>query len=213
MDNYPVTPGNGALQYRTFAPNLEAGEGRTIYGIAVPYNAPTRIDANLIEQFARGAFNHQLSKPQRVKVAREHMALGGELIGAASLLRDETAGLYVELRISPTRTGEETLALVRDKALSELSIAFREGRNRILPGQITERVQADLREVAVVMQGAYGEMAMAGGVRSSMQQSIDRQEFIDAELRAEFERCRIRGLPDLEDTDTKVRAIRLGLIP
>jgi len=49
---------------RSFAPDLQVrsgGDGRTIYGIAVPYNAPTQIDDSLVEQFARGAFNHQLN--------------------------------------------------------------------------------------------------------------------------------------------------------
>ncbi len=213
---YPVTPGTGAQHYRSFAPDLQvqsSGDGRTIYGIAVPYQAPTRIDGNLIEQFARGAFNHQLGRPQRVKFAREHMALGGELIGAASVLRDDPAGLYVELRVSRTKTGDDTLELVRDGALNELSIAFREGRNRKLPGGITERVEADLREVAVVLQGAYGELAAASGVRSAQMAGIlERQEVVDAELRANYERACLRGLPELEDTVTRLEAIRLGLL-
>jgi HK97 family phage prohead protease len=199
---YPVMPGTGAQHYRSFAPDLQvqsSGDGRTIYGIAVPYNAPTRIDGNLIEQFARSAFNHQLNRPQRVKFAREHMALGGELIGAASVLRDDPAGLYVELRVSRTKTGDDTLELVRDGALNELSIAFREGRNRKLPGGITERVEADLREVAVV------RSAQAVGV-------LERQEIVDAELRADYERVHMRGLPELDDIATKLEAIRLGLI-
>src|SRR5688572_18861627 len=98
--------------FRSFSPDLSvrSGDGgRTVFGIAVPYNAPTRIDEQLIEQFARGAFNHQLDRPQRVKFAREHVMLGGELIGAASLLRDDPAGLYVELRTAKTPAGEATL--------------------------------------------------------------------------------------------------------
>ena len=119
--------------YRSFSPDLQVragGDGRTIYGIAVPYNAPTRIDDTLVEQFARGAFNHQLREPARVKFSREHAMLGGTLIGAASLLRDDAAGLYTELRASRTPTGDETLELVKDGALGELSIMFMERQNR-----------------------------------------------------------------------------------
>jgi HK97 family phage prohead protease len=157
------------ISYRSFTPDLEVrsdGDGRTIRGIVVPYGKAVRIDARLVEQFARGAFNHQLRAASRVKVAREHMDLGGSLIGRASLLRDDAAGLYAELRVSATPVGDETLALVRDGALTDLSIGFREGRNRNVAGGITERVKAHLAEVAVVMAGAYGELATVSGVRS-----------------------------------------------
>lgn len=209
-----VMPGTGAQHFRSFQADMQvqsSGDGRTIYGIAVPYNAPTRIDQHLIETFARGAFNHQLEHPRRVKLAREHMALGGELIGAGALLRDDPGGLYVEMRVAKTPKGDETLELVRDGALNELSIAFREGMNRKLAGGITERVQADLREVAVVLAGAYGELAAAGGVRSvQAAEFLERQEVVDTELRAAFER---RWRPaELEDTATRLEAIRLGLL-
>src|SRR5262245_15271144 len=96
--------------FRSFAPDLEVragGDGRTVYGIAAPYNPPTRIEETLVEQFARGAFNHQLDKPQRVKFAREHVLLGGSVIGAATMLRDDAAGLYVEMRAAKTPAGDE----------------------------------------------------------------------------------------------------------
>lgn len=198
--------------YRSFHPDLQVrsgGDGRTIYGIAVPYNAPTRIDDSLVEQFARGAFNHQLRDASRVKFAREHMLLGGTLIGAASLMRDDAAGLYVELRASKTPTGDETLELVRDGALNQLSVMFRERQNRRLAGGVTERVKADLHEVAVVMAGAYGELASAIGVRSLADSG---GAAADLELRAQAEQFLVGGgLPDPKDYDLEVRSIRLGL--
>jgi HK97 family phage prohead protease len=158
---------------RTFAPDLEirsaakGGDGRTIYGIAVPYNSPQRIDDSLTEQFARGAFDHQLRSASRVWFAREHVYQGGSVIGSTKALRDDAAGLYGEWRVSNTPLGDETLELVKDGALRELSIMFRERQNRrVAGGQVVERVTADLREVAVVLEGAYGELAAAAGVRS-----------------------------------------------
>lgn len=194
--------------FRSFAPDLQVrsgGDGRTIYGIAVPWNAPTRIDDSLVEQFARGAFSHQLAKPSRVKFAREHVLLGGEIIGAASMLKDDAAGLYVELRAARTPRGDETLELVKDGALDQLSIMFREAKSRRLAGGVTERVTADLREVAVVMEGAYGELAAAAGVRS-------RQIPVaaaDIDLRAQYEEFRDR--PQLKDYELEIRSIRLGM--
>src|SRR5262245_53856753 len=128
----PPDVAGDTTHYRAFRSDLEvrsAGDGRTIYGIAVPYGAPTRINENLVEQFARGAFNHQLNAPNRVKVSREHQLLGGTLIGSASMLRDDAAGLYVELRAAKTPAGDETLELVREGALNQLSIMFREMQN------------------------------------------------------------------------------------
>lgn len=159
------------LIYRSFPPDLEVrsgGDGRTVYGIAVPWDTPQRIDGELTEQFARGAFNHQLAAPQRVRFAREHVQLGGSLIGVAKMMRDDQAGLYVELRTSKTPVGDETLELIRDGALPHLSIGFRERRNRRMPvtGN-TERIQADLFEIAATLQGAFGDAAAVGGVRDA----------------------------------------------
>lgn len=151
-------------------PDLEvrsSGDGRTIYGIAVPWGKAQRIDDRLVEQFARGAFNHQLRAANRVWFSREHIKLGGTLIGTTQVLRDDPAGLYVELRASKTPLGDETVELVKDGALRQMSIMFREGQNRRLASGVIERVKADLREVAMVLQGAYGDMALAAGVRSA----------------------------------------------
>ncbi|MCF7548906.1 HK97 family phage prohead protease [Pseudonocardia sp. WMMC193] len=158
--------------HRTFVPDLEVrsaakgGDGRTIVGIAVPYGRPQRIDASLVEQFNRGAFNRQLGAAHRVPFAREHMSLGGTLIGKTMLLRDDAAGLYGEWRVSKTPAGEETLELVKDGVLTELSVGFREGQSRRGKGGVVERVTAHLSEVSVVLAGAYGEAAMVAGVRA-----------------------------------------------
>ena len=44
--------------------------------------------------------------------------------------------------------------------------------DRLSVGGITERVRADLMEVAVVMAGAYGQLAAAAGVRSAAAGSV-----------------------------------------
>lgn len=156
---------------RSFTPELEirsaakGGDGRTIEGIAVPYGRAQRIDATLVEQFARGAFNHQLTAPNRVRFAREHISLGGALIGRAIELRDDAAGLWGAFRVSRTVAGDETLTLIEDGVLDELSIGFRERQNRRLQDGTIERVKADLAEVSVVLAGAYGRGALVSAVR------------------------------------------------
>lgn len=210
--------------YRAWRPDIEVrsqGDGRTIYGIAVPYNTPVRIDRDLVEQFARGAFNHQLRSPNRVKFAREHILLGGDLIGAVTMLRDDAAGLYFEARAARTPKGDETVELVKEGALDEVSIYFRERQNRTLPGGITERVTANLLEIASVFQGAYGQGALVAGVRSLGPGRapgndsyhgvpITGPDIETLDLRAKAESY--LNLPALDDTtDLQIKRLRLGL--
>ena len=158
---------------RSFTPELEirsaakGGDGRTVEGIAVPYGRPQRIDATLTEQFARGAFAHQLRAPNRVRFTREHMSYGGVLIGKAIELRDDAAGLWGAWRVSATAAGDETLTLLEDGVLDELSIGFRERQDRRLADGTIERTKADLIEVSVVLAGAYGRGALVSAVRDA----------------------------------------------
>lgn len=167
---------------RGFAPELEirstakGGDGRTIEGIAVPYNQKQRIDAQLTEQFVRHAFDHQLNAPHRVRFSREHMDYGGTLIGRAVELRDDAAGLWGAWRVSATPAGDETLTLVEDGVLDELSIGFRERQNRREKDGTVTRVKADIVETSLVLAGAYGRGALVSAVR----ELADRAEVVEA---------------------------------
>lgn len=210
--------------YRTFAPQLEVRtganqDGRTIYGIAVPWNAPMRITDNLVEEFHRGAFAHQFGAAHRIKYAREHMQLGGTLIGRVSMMRDDAAGQYVELRVAKTPTGDETLELVREGALPHLSVGFRERPDGNLrqAGGVVARVKADMFEIASTLEGAYGDLASAAGVRSlgAGQPSYGPGSMLEAEeaqLRAAVEDVLLHGLPPLPDHTDRITAMRLGIL-
>lgn len=155
--------------YRSYSSELElrkTGDGRTLYGIAVPYRRAMRITDGLVEQFGTDPFPDQVRAYNRIPFAREHLPLGGVLIGATKMLRNDAAGLYGEWRVAKTPAGDEALALYEAGALRDLSIGFREKTNRPLPGGVVERVRATLTEVALVLEGAYGELATAMGVRS-----------------------------------------------
>lgn len=164
---------------RSFEPDLEirsaaqGGDGRTITGIAVPYSTPQRINASLVEQFAPGAFRAQINAAHRVRFMRDHGVHGGQVIGATRMLRDDAAGLYAEFRVSKTALGDETLELVKDGALSDLSIGFREGNYRRLQDGTIERTSAKLFEVAVVTEGAYGEKALIAAVRQAVSGHVE----------------------------------------
>ncbi|MFI5561511.1 HK97 family phage prohead protease [Amycolatopsis japonica] len=159
------------IQTRSFTPDIEVrsgGDGRTVAGIVVPYGYAQRIDAELIEQFASGAFDHQFNAAHRIKLTRDHQIHGGQIIGNARVMRNDAAGLYMEFRVSNTERGNETLELLRDGVLSDLSIGFRAAQDRRLPNGVIERTKAHLFEVSVVPEGAYGEEAMVTGVRSEL---------------------------------------------
>ena len=112
------------------------GAGRVITGYAVPFDEPTTIHApggTYTEVFRKGSFARTISErgAQRVKVFALHNSRDLPL-GRAELLREDDAGLFVELRLSATQAGDEVLALVRDGALDGMSIGFRpvrESRN------------------------------------------------------------------------------------
>ena len=155
-----------------FELRLADGDGRTIYGMAVPYNKEQRINNTITEIFRKGVFADVIRAPHRVKLLRGH----GEnnVLGRATLLKETEDGLYAEFRISKTREGDEALELVKDGALDQLSIGFMPIKNRKRPDGVMERIKAHLAEVSLVTFGAYGDMAAVAGVRQGAPQSTPR---------------------------------------
>lgn len=164
------------VQFRTYGFELEGvelvraegGDGRDITGIAVPYGVDQEIYPGLTERFERGAFDHQLRAiPQRTHFSRGHMSQGGILIGKVKGAEDTAKGLRLHARVSQLRDpiADDTLTLIVDEVLRELSIGFRENKN-VMDGLVTVRRKADLTELAIVHRGAYGKSARVTGVRS-----------------------------------------------
>lgn len=165
----------GGAQVRGYVhPELEiltrakGGDGRTVVGILVPYGKTVRINDRLTEMIRKGAAAHQVRSANRMVYSREHLKFGGELIGKAIELRDDTAGLWGALRATPgVKTADETLALIEDGVLDELSIAFRARQNKRHADGTVERVKIDVLETASVLEGAYGRDARVTGMRSA----------------------------------------------
>ena len=172
--------------YRPVAAELEimraeqgGSDGRTVYGILVPWEHPQRIDESLREQFERGSADHVISAGERGRApgglpayrmhfAREHVRHGGHPCGRTQLLRDDAAGLYGEWRVSATPIGDETVELIKDGVYRELSVGFRAAPQweRRLPDGTVSRTRFDPFEAAVVLRGAYAGAAAVGGVRA-----------------------------------------------
>lgn len=146
----------------------EGGDGRDITGIAVPYGVDQEIYPGLIERFEYGSFAHQIRAiPQRTHFSRGHMVQGGVLIGKVKGAEETPKGLRLHARVSQLRDpiADDTLTLIVDEVLRELSIGFIDRKN-VMDGPVTVRRKADLTELSIVHRGAYGNAARVTGVRS-----------------------------------------------
>jgi HK97 family phage prohead protease len=164
----PMTISNQSkVENRSYFAELEyriEGDGRTITGIAVPYDIEQKVAPGLTEVFRKGAFADVVKAAFRVKLLRGHDAQALPL-GRATLLRETDKGLYGEFRISNTKAGDEVLELVKDGALDQLSIGFMPLKNRKRADGVVERLKAHLAEVSLVTFGAYGDLASVTGMR------------------------------------------------
>jgi HK97 family phage prohead protease len=200
-----IDTGMDRIQYR-FAADLElraGGDGRTIVGIAVPYNQPQRIDDNLVEQFdgsaASGPFDHQLRAMHRVGYWNLHSVHGGMEVGHIKYARNDAAGLYTESFISPDGPdGDRTLDEIRSGQKPHQSVGFDVG-----PGGtqhrsgVAHRTRADLTELAAVPVGAYGAGAAVTAVRAA-------QEVIDG-------LCSVCGHSQAQERVAELRVLAAGL--
>lgn len=131
-----------------------------------------RIDLydNITEVFTRGAFARAAEAPHRVKVSdQQHNRM--VVIGHAVELRDEQDGLYGTLKIADTSAGRDTLTLLRDGVLDELSVEFVPQVKHMQvrqEGGVTHirHDRAMLIGVSPVSQGAYGQDAKVLAVRA-----------------------------------------------
>jgi HK97 family phage prohead protease len=184
------------ILHRAFASELElrsGGDGRTVSGIAVPFNQPAQV-GRFTETFARGSFGRTIAErgPERVKFFAQHGHQVGKLpIGRATMLREDSAGLYAELRVSETRDGDEALALIRDGALDSFSIGFKpvDDEWNQYRSAVTRREVA-LFEVSAVSMPVY-ETALIEAVRSD-----DVLSLADARALLERHRGDVLSVPD-----------------
>jgi uncharacterized protein len=152
-----------------FLSDLEVrGDGRTVVGIAVPFNEPTNI-GRYVEVFRQGAFARTLTErgPSKIKLLALHDQRALPL-GRLSAAREDAKGLWIEGRVSETQAGDEALTLVRDGALDSFSIGFNPMPNGDRWNQdrsLVERVEVRLQEVSLVPFPAYTGATVAG-VRS-----------------------------------------------
>jgi HK97 family phage prohead protease len=157
------------METRNYDASLELraeGDGRTVVGIAVPYDVEQRISAGLVEVFRKGVFRDVTRAANRVKLLFQHKT--DAPIGRAVMLEERDGGLYGEFRISKTEAGDEALELIRDGVLTNLSVGFQPLKDEKRNG-VVNRIKAHLAEVSLVTFGAYGDAANIVAVRQEIE--------------------------------------------
>lgn len=162
------------LTRATAADLVIRSDGRTIVGVAVPWDQPATVSDNgrtsYVEQFARGAFARSIAeRGARIPFLAHHQRQAMPL-GKVTLLREDPQGLYMEARVSKTSAGDEALELVRDGALSGLSVSFAAiptGEKWSRDRSSVVRSEVRLREISAVAIGAY-ENALITAVRAAV---------------------------------------------
>lgn len=151
-----------------------AGDGRTLFGLAVPYDVELDVSDwwdDYTEVFRKGSFAKTISErrhPVPLLVSHERRALP---IGASNELWEEDDGLHAAFHLSATPKADEVLALVKDDAISGLSIGFEPVEHKVIAGpqrtppssrDLHERTAVVLREVSVCNFPAYADAGVEG---------------------------------------------------
>lgn len=141
------------MQTREYAARAAALEdGRTITGLAVPYDTPTQLAPGFFEKIARGA----VDLAARPALFYRH----GEPIGVVTDLVETDAGLEITARISDTSQGRDAATLAADGAITALSIGFFEREyvdSQDENGTTRTQTTIDLREISLVPIPAYDQ--------------------------------------------------------
>lgn len=139
------------MRRRSYEVRAAADDGRTITGLAVPFDTETEIVPGFREKIARGAINLDTMP----SLFYRH----SEPIGVITAMSETSEGLEIEARVSDTALGRDAATLAKDGAIRSLSIGFfeREYTDTTTPDGATLRTQTDidLREISLVPIPAY----------------------------------------------------------
>lgn len=152
------------MYVRSFSGDLTVrGDGRTVYGYAVPYNVDANVNDGFglyVERFQRGAFKNVIRDPARVRFQYQHDDDLLAWVGNATLLREEDRGLFGEWRLDNSERGRQVAYKIHDGQLPGLSISFtpaRDARDVASNGlqRVTRTLVKQLDHVAAVRDPAY----------------------------------------------------------
>jgi HK97 family phage prohead protease len=185
-DPTPTPADLATVVTRQFHPDLEVRaekSGRTIAGIVVPFERVARVSDGgpaYDEAFRMGAFTKTISERQRpLKLLSQHRWADNPL-GVSTMLREDTAGLYGEFKVSKTPEGDAALELARDGALDSFSIGFRPIKH-VTENKVKVRTEVALKETSLVTFPSYDD-----AVVTAVRQAFPQLEEMTDEQRAEF---------------------------
>lgn len=118
------------MLFRGFDSDLSVrGDGRTVYGYAVPYDVDAIVNdgfGDYVERFQHLAFRNVVKQPHRVRFQYAHTDDLLAWIGNAVVLReDKGRGLYGEFRVDNTERGKQAVYKIHDQQLPGLSVGYR----------------------------------------------------------------------------------------
>lgn len=156
---------------RTAPPDLSTrNDGRTIYGIIVPFDREARVNDGwgpYTEVIRYGAFTKTIREQgDRCKLCLNHDKTNRLPVGRATSMREEKQGVYGEFRVSTTRDGDDALALVRDGVVDAFSVGMIPVKEREATPGYVERTEVKMTETSLVGFPAY-ESARIAGIRSA----------------------------------------------
>jgi HK97 family phage prohead protease len=155
------------ILYRTA--QLTPGDGRTVFGIAVPFGQVTEVSDGDGRPYKE---RFELGSCRRTIVERGHklkLLVGHDMrrlpIGKATALEERDDGLHVEFAVSDTTAGNDTLTAIRDGLVGGFSVGF-SGIGHRFENDVLVRTEVALNEISVTPFPAYSGAAI-GGVRTS----------------------------------------------
>lgn len=155
------------ILYRTT--QLTTGDGRTVFGIAVPFGQVIEVSDGdgrpYKERFEAGSCRRTIQeRGHKLKLLVGH-DMRRLPIGKATALEERDDGLHVEFAVSDTTAGNDTLTAIRDGLVGGFSVGFSAIRDRF-ENDVLVRTEVALNEISVTPFPAYSDAAI-GGVRTS----------------------------------------------
>jgi HK97 family phage prohead protease len=198
---YIEAPETGLLR-REFAAAVTAGDGRTVDVKIVPYDEPIEHNDGLggvpmgvmyREEWAPGAFDHQLDAANRVLANCEHEEGIRGVVGHGVALLSRSDGLYGSFKIHDTAAGETALTLIREGIFTTVSLEAHPRKHVRTAAGVLRRVKADLRNVAFARFGAYAS-ARVLALREEAEAVFDEELLPVAPNPELIARCRALGI-------------------
>jgi HK97 family phage prohead protease len=160
--------------------------GRTLYGIAAPFNSRAQI-GSFTETITPGAFSKSLAAQTDIRALADHQVdrlLGRTRSGTLSL-HETPAGLSYVLTMPDTTLGNDLLTLAQRGDLSGMSIGFH-AESEQWPSPSERVLQSiDLREISVISGGspAYADTTIAVRRKSATGADLNAQHAHGLRLR------------------------------